>query len=124
MCRLAAYIGAKIPLENIVTGPSHSLLFQSKDVSESKVATNGDGFGIAWYGSAVEPGLYRDCLPTWSDKYLISLCKVVQAPLFIAHVRASTTGATMRTNCHPFVYQNWSFVHNGRLVSFKKCKGA
>ena len=46
MCRLAAYIGPEIPLENIVTAPKHSLLSQSKDAYESKVSTNGDGFGI------------------------------------------------------------------------------
>ena len=119
MCRLAAYIGPQIPLENIVTAPKHSLLFQSKDAYESKVSTNGDGFGIAWYGLGPDPGLYRDCLPAWSDENLLSLCRLVQAPLFIAHVRASTTGATMRANCHPFVYQNWSFAHNGQIGGFQ-----
>ena len=120
MCRLAAYIGPQIPLENIVTAPSHSLLSQSKDAYESKVSTNGDGFGIAWYGVEPEPGLYRDCLPAWADENLTSLCRLVQSTLFIAHVRASTTGATMRANCHPFVYQNWSFAHNGQIGGFKE----
>ena len=104
MCRLAAYVGPQIALKNIVTASQHSLLFQSKDTYESKVSTNRDGFGIAWYGSNPEPGLYRDCLPAWSDENLLSLCHLVQAPLFIAHVRASTTGSTMRTNCHPFAH--------------------
>lgn len=119
MCRIAAYIGPKIPLENIITAPQHSLLFQSRDAQESKVNMNGDGFGIAWYGHQPEPGLYRECLPAWSDENLISLCRLVQSPLFIAHVRASTTGATMRPNCHPFVYQNWSFAHNGQIGGFE-----
>jgi len=26
----------------------------------------------------------------------------------------------MRANCHPFVYQNWSFAHNGQIGGFKK----
>lgn len=120
MCRLAAYIGPEIPLENIVTAPKHSLLSQSKDAYESKVSTNGDGFGIAWYGTQNEPGLYRDCLPAWSDENLISLCRLVKSKLFIAHVRASTTGTTMRANCHPFVYQRWSFAHNGQIGGFQK----
>ena len=120
MCRLAAYIGPQIPLENIITAPKHSLLSQSKDACESKVSTNGDGFGIAWYGAEPEPGLYRDCLPAWADENLISLCRLVQSRLFIAHVRASTTGATMRANCHPFVYQNWSFAHNGQIGGFRE----
>ena len=63
MCCLAAYLGPQIPLENIVTAPQDSLLFQSKDTYASKVSTNVDDFGIAWYGSIPEPGLYRGCLP-------------------------------------------------------------
>ena len=39
MCRLAAYVGPQIPLENIVTAPQHSLLFQSKDAYELKCLT-------------------------------------------------------------------------------------
>jgi len=84
------------------------------------VSSNGDGFGIAWYGSNPEPGLYRDCLPAWSDENLLSLFRLVQAPLLIAHVRASTTGSTMRANCHPFAHQNWSFAHNGQTSGFHK----
>ena len=48
------------------------------------MSTNEDGFGTAWYGSNPEPGLYQDCLPAWSDENLSSLCRLVQAPLFIA----------------------------------------
>ena len=47
MRRLAAYLGPQIPFENIVTPLQHSLLFLRKDAYESKVSTNGDGFGIA-----------------------------------------------------------------------------
>lgn len=62
MCRVAAYVGPKIPLENIVTVPQHSLLFQIKDAYESKVPANGDGFSIVQYGSNPKLDLYRDCL--------------------------------------------------------------
>ena len=95
MCRLATYVGPQIPLENIVTATQYSLLFLSKDAYESKVSTNGDSFGIALYGSNHEPGLYRDCLPSWSDENLLSLCHSVRASLFIAYVRACKTGSTM-----------------------------
>jgi len=50
MCRLATYIGTSISIENIVTAPTHSLLSQCLHANESKVNTNGDGFGLAWYG--------------------------------------------------------------------------
>lgn len=119
MCRIAAYIGPSIPLENIIVRPTHSLLSQSQHATEAKLAVNGDGFGLAWYdGHNTTPGLYRDVLPAWSDGNLTSICRMVRAPLFIGHVRASTMGETSRVNCHPFAYETWSFCHNGQVPHF------
>lgn len=118
MCRLAAYLGPEIPLENIVVMPRHSLLEQSHGANEAKLAVNGDGFGIAWYGRGSKPGLYRDVLPAWSDGNLTSICRLVCSPVFLAHVRASNVGETSRVNCHPFVWENWSFMHNGQIAQF------
>lgn len=115
MCRLAAYSGPPIPLENIIVQPRHSLLDQSRHASEAKLAVNGDGFGIAWYDRDRAPGLYRDVLPAWADSNLTNLCRMVRSRLFIAHVRASTVGETSRQNCHPFTYGRWSFCHNGQV---------
>jgi glutamine amidotransferase len=118
MCRLTAYIGPEIPLENIIVKPKHSLLVQSQDAHEAKLAVNGDGFGIAWYGDMAEPGLYKDTFPAWSDENLPSICRLVKSRLFLAHVRASTEGTTSRENCHPFTYGRWSFMHNGGIGEF------
>ncbi|MFT5067032.1 MAG: hypothetical protein ACI9TA_002659, partial [Reinekea sp.] len=38
MCRIAAYTGPEIPLENIIVRPAHSLLEQSQHASEAKLA--------------------------------------------------------------------------------------
>ncbi len=119
MCRIAAYMGPAIPLENIIVRPAHSLLAQSQHATEAKLAVNGDGFGISWYDDRGALGLYRDVLPAWADDNLTSLCRMVQSPLFIAHIRASTVGETTRVNCHPFTYGRWSFCHNGQLPHFK-----
>ena len=118
MCRIAAYVGPAIPLENIIVRPKHSLLQQSQHATEAKLAVNGDGFGIAWYDSDSAPGLHRDVLPAWADGNLTSLCRMVRSRLFISHVRASTMGETSRANCHPFTYENWSFCHNGQVPHF------
>jgi predicted glutamine amidotransferase len=118
MCRLTAYLGPDIPLERIIVLPSHSLLQQSQQANEAKLAVNGDGFGIAWYSDEIKPGLYRDVLPAWSDGNLTSLCRMIKSRLFLAHVRASTFGETSRSNCHPFTYKNWSFAHNGQIAEF------
>ncbi|MEP3275660.1 MAG: class II glutamine amidotransferase [Stappiaceae bacterium] len=122
MCRLAAYAGPEIPLENIIIAPRHSLLEQSHGATEAKMAVNGDGFGIAWYGNGTTPGLYRDVLPAWSDGNLTSICKMVHSPLFLAHIRASTVGETSRANCHPFAHKNWSFMHNGQIPQFSRIR--
>ena len=119
MCRIAAWVGAPRALEEVIVRPAHSLLEQSQHAEEAKLSVNGDGFGFAWYdGDQPLPGLYRDVLPAWSDGNLPSLCRMIRAPLFLAHVRASTMGETARTNCHPFTFQNWSFCHNGQIPAF------
>jgi glutamine amidotransferase len=119
MCRIAAYTGPAIPLENIIVRPVHSLLEQSQHATEAKLAVNGDGFGISWYDALGGLGLYRDVLPAWADDNLINVCRMVRSGLFIAHIRASTEGETSRANCHPFTYKNWSFCHNGQVPHFR-----
>ncbi|WP_421928049.1 class II glutamine amidotransferase [Neoaquamicrobium sediminum] len=122
MCRWAAYLGDPVFLEDVVAAPCHSLIAQSHQALEAKTATNGDGFGLAWYGERPEPGRYRDVLPAWSDCNLRSLCRQIRSGLFLAHVRASTGGATSRDNCHPFVSGRWSFMHNGQIGGFERIR--
>lgn len=119
MCRWAAYIGSEIFLEDIVCRPVHSLIAQSQQAVECKTATNGDGFGVAWYGARAEPGLFRDVFPAWSDPNLRALAHQVKSHLFLSHVRASTGSATSRNNCHPFTAGRWSFMHNGQVGGFE-----
>jgi predicted glutamine amidotransferase len=119
MCRWAAYRGEPLYLEELVTSPKHSLIEQSHCAVRAKTATNGDGFGIAWYGDRPEPGRYRDILPAWSDCNLKSIARQIRSPLFLAHVRAATGGGTRRDNCHPFVFGRWYFMHNGQIGDFE-----
>ncbi len=118
MCRWAAYIGEPIFLEEIVSSPEQSLMHQSLHARESKTETNGDGFGLAWYGTRDTPGLYHDVLPAWADPNLKSLAHQVRSGCFLAHVRASTGTATSRTNCHPFAVGRWTFMHNGQIGGY------
>lgn len=120
MCRWAAYLGDEIFLEELLSAPGHSLIDQSRAATESKTAINADGFGVAWYGSRPEPGLYRDVFPAWSDPNLASLARTVQSRAFLTHVRASTGAATSRNNCHPFAVGRWSFMHNGQVGGFDR----
>ncbi len=120
MCRWAAYAGAPIFLDEIISRPGHSLIHQSHGATQCHSSINADGFGVAWYGDRPEPGLYRDVLPAWSDPNLRSLTAQVKSGLFLAHVRASTGTATSRNNCHPFVHGVWSFMHNGQVGGYEQ----
>lgn len=115
MCRWVAYAGASIYLKDILFDPENSLVHQSLHARQSAQTTNGDGFGVAWYGEHKVPGLFRDILPAWNDENLRSLAHQIRSSLFFAHVRASTGTSISRSNCHPFVYENWTFMHNGRI---------
>lgn len=122
MCRLAAWLGESTVLENVIVKPAHSLVTQSLHANEAKLAVNGDGFGFAWYDERGKVGVYKDVQPAWSDSNLPSLTSMIQSPLFMAHVRASTYGEVSRSNCHPFTYGCWSFIHNGQIGDFSSHK--
>ena len=122
MCRFLAYRGEPAFLADYVCAPAHSLVHQSLHATEAKTETNGDGFGIGWYGERPEPGLYREVRPAWSDENLKSLCAQVRSRLFFAHVRASTGTASTRANCHPFAHGRHLFMHNGQVGGYHRIK--
>ena len=118
MCRWLAYSGRPVYLDQLLFKPERSLINQSLRAFKSQVATNGDGFGVGWYMTRPEPGLYRDYRPAWNDENLRSMAEQIQARLFFAHVRASTGSTTSRANCHPFRHGRWLFMHNGQIGGF------
>ena len=118
MCRWAAYIGAPIFMSDILSAPAHSLVDQSRSAEKGKTELNADGFGVAWYGIKPSPAVFKDVQPAWSNENLKSLVENVQTALFLSHVRASTGSGVSRSNCHPFVVENWSFMHNGLIGDY------
>jgi predicted glutamine amidotransferase len=122
MCRWIAYQGEATFFENYVTEPVHSLIDQSLRAREATGTTNGDGFGLGWYGIHPEPGLYRETRPAWSDENLRYLCRHLRSHLFFAHVRAATGTAVTRQNCHPFACGRWLFMHNGFIGSWNRLR--
>jgi predicted glutamine amidotransferase len=118
MCRWLAYAGRSLLLEELLFKPENSLIRQSMAASKSIVPTNGDGFGLGWYGTQSHPGIFRDTLPAWNDANLHSLSEQIQSELFFAHVRASTGTSTSRENCHPFRHGNLLFMQNGQIGGY------
>jgi len=122
MCRWIAYTGSPIALEEVLFKPAHSLVVQSLKARRGVEPTNGDGFGVGWYGRAAEPRLYRSTAPAWNDRNLRELSAEIESPLFLAHVRSSTGTAVQQTNCHPFRHGKWLFMHNGLINGFAQMK--
>ena len=122
MCRWLAYSGPPIRLSTILTKPDHSLIDQSRHARKNQVTTNGDGFGVGWYGTGTQPALYRNTHPAWNDLNIQQLAEQIDSRLFLAHVRAATGTPVQQTNCHPFVFQNWLFQHNGAVPDFGQLK--
>ena len=115
MCRWFAYTGSPILLEDLLFKPKNSLIDQSMSARSAETPTNGDGFGVGWYGVRSMPGLFRSIRPAWNDFNLRDLASQIESPLFLAHVRATSLATVQETNCHPFRYKNWLFVHNGEI---------
>lgn len=118
MCRWLAYTGAPILISDLLVTPEHNLIQQSLKAAAPRVPTNGDGFGLGWYSKQRQPGLFRSIRPAWNDNNLKDLAAHIESPLFMAHVRATSMAAIQETNCHPFRYQNWLFMHNGQIAQF------
>ncbi len=122
MCRWLGYFGDPVRMEELVYNASHSLIEQSRAARFTSHLTNADGFGIGWYGTRDTPGVYRSVAPAWSDRNLQDLCAQIESPLFLAHVRAATGTAVQQTNCHPFRYGRWIFVHNGFIDGYARLR--
>jgi glutamine amidotransferase len=122
MCRWLAYSGSPLPLEELLLKPAHSLIDQSLHAELGMTTTNGDGFGIGWYNPDGEAGIFRSVAPAWNDQNLKELSRLITSPLVFAHIRASTGTAIQQTNCHPFRYGRWLWMHNGQIRGFDKIK--
>jgi predicted glutamine amidotransferase len=122
MCRWMAWSGQPVIVEELLFQPVHGLIDQSLHSRMGVETTNGDGFGLGWYGAGEGPGMYKSVQPAWGDANLRELAAHIESHLFIAHVRATTGTAIQETNCHPFRHGRWLFVHNGVIAGFHQMR--
>jgi glutamine amidotransferase len=122
MCRWLAYSGSPVNLEDLLYKPENSLVVQSRHSQLGAEPTNGDGFGVGWYGARETPGVFHSTLPAWNDRNLRELSAHAVAGQVFAHIRASTGSAVQETNCHPFRHGRWLWMHNGALADFPVVK--
>src|SRR3954471_23730445 len=118
MCRWMAWMGQSILIEELLFNTQHGIVDQSLHARMGAEPTNGDGFGIGWYGAGDGPAVYHSVAPAWGDQNLRELAGHIESPLFLAHVRAAIGSPIQATNCHPFRRGRWLFVHNGFIADF------
>lgn len=122
MCRWLAYSGTPILLGDLLYKPKHSLIDQSLHANLGPHTTNGDGFGIGWYGEGRTPALFKGIDPVWNNRNLRELSTQIRSGLIFAHIRASTGTPVQQTNCHPFRHGKWIWMHNGQIARFNEVK--
>jgi len=124
MCRLLAYMGSPIIVDQLLYQPKNSLVNQSINAREIEEPLNGDGFGIGWYVPEVnyEPVTFVSINPAWSNRNLRNLAPKIRTECFVAHVRAASVGEVTESNCHPFQYKNLLMMHNGGVENFSRIK--
>jgi glutamine amidotransferase len=120
MCRLAAYIGPDIPLQQFLLEPDHSLYKQSWEPRELKYTKlNADGYGFGWFTDDAAPSAYTSSQPIWSDSNLPALARTLRFPLWLAEVRSATDGTPVHPfNTAPFYDDRLLYTHNGFIRDF------
>ena len=120
MCRWMAYSGDPILAEELLFRPTHSIIDQSLHSRMGATTTNGDGFGIGWYGEGLEPAVFKSIEPAWNDRNLREIAGQVRTPVFLP-----TSGHRPVRLCsaqyHPF-RDRWLWMHNGALRDFHHTK--
>ena len=118
MCRWMAWHGQPVLIDELLFRSQHGIVDQSLHSRMGAETTNGDGFGLGWYGTGDGPGVYRSIRPAWGDANLREMAGHIASPLFLVHIRAAIGSPVQQTNCHPFRHGCWLFVHNGYVDEF------
>ena len=126
MCRVLAYIGPEIPLEDLLLTPENSLINQTLDPERHpQLQLAGWGFGL-WSEHLLkpeEPFLYHRPMAAFYDDNVDKVVPHLRASTMLAHVRAADYNSKVvlsDENCHPFSYKGtpWIIAQNGDLPNW------
>lgn len=122
MCRHLGYLGAAVPVAELVYDPPHSLVHQSYAPSDMRGGgtVNVDGFGVGWFPAPGAAAVrYRRTGPIWADANLAAVTRASVSGAVLAAVRSGTVGMPIvDTACAPFTDGRWLFSHNGRIADW------
>eukprot|EP00158_Paraphelidium_tribonemae_P007227 Partr_v1_DN28159_c4_g1_i6_m56102 putative glutamine amidotransferase len=78
---------------------------------------------IEAYTAPGGPCVFTSILPAWNNLNLIRLSEKIRSRLVFAHVRAASPGFPIsETNCHPWSFGKFLWMHNGYISSFRQIK--
>jgi len=130
MCRVLAYLGEPVLLDNLLYAPDNSLVRQSYAPQHLRML-NLAGFGLtAWdragHGSHQPYAYHAPGLPVF-DASLRALARKASPSCVLAHVRGvrfSESAAVGPEFLHPFLYPNTgvALAHNGELHRFDEMR--
>ena len=133
MCRILAYLGEPLPVQNLLFDTDNSLVRQSYSPQMMNTFLNLAGFGMkAWDPTSLrpeDPFTYRaTTLPSF-DRNLRFLSSKLAPTCLVAHVRGVTysdEAVVAETNLHPFQFAGARVVlaHNGHLRQFPRMRYA
>jgi glutamine amidotransferase len=122
VCRFLAYLGPPVILEDLLWGPTHSLVTQSWAPRHQRAgAVNADGFGVGWYDHSVrpEPARWRAARPAWAERSFRSVAGLVRSPAVLGALRDATPPSPVEeSGTPPFTDGPWLFAHNGAVEGF------
>ena len=122
MCRWLAYSGSPVLVEELLYGPKNSLVVQSLHSQMGAEETNGDGFGLGWYGDRETAAVFRSIEPAWNDRNLRALGAPHVRP-GLRHIAAPRPDRrSKQTNCHPFQHGRWLWMRNGMIREYHAVK--
>ncbi len=120
MCRFFAYWGTESRNLNYwLVEAENSLLQQSRNDESNR--PNPDGWGFAFRNNG-QIYLVKKVVPAYEDEDFIISAQELRGEMAFAHVRRKSQGDTKVHNTHPFLHEEWLFMHNGNIPNFPRCK--
>lgn len=132
MCRVLAYLGERILLEDLLYKPDVSFVNQTHQAALfTRLNLAGSGF-LAWDTHSERPELpfvYRSTQLPIYDRNLRALAAKIRATCLLGHLRGvayNVQSIISEQNLHPFLFEGarLALAHNGQLARFDEMKFA
>ena len=116
MCRLYGFRATEpTKVECTLVHAQNALMVQSR--ADQTGVSHAHGWGVATYTDRM-PQVERQAWAAYHGEHFRRTAARVFSRTVVAHVRRASIGSVSLENTHPFVYERWTFAHNGTLQAF------